>query len=134
MDPTRPEQVQLDALHLFTADWAIEPPRPIVPNAKYIGGVLTGPAGPLPPDLEVCQDLGLGSVRVCRRDVLTVPAGLLLVTLDQYAKAAPTLQFVRRLSDACDFWLEGVLIAVAQEDAFRVFCAAAADESLYVIS
>lgn len=53
MDPTLPEAIERDALHLFTADWAIEPPRPIVPNAKYIGGVLTGPSGPLPPDLEV---------------------------------------------------------------------------------
>ncbi|KAK9835304.1 hypothetical protein WJX81_000609 [Elliptochloris bilobata] len=52
VDPTRPEAVERDALHLFTADWAIEPPRPIVPNVKYIGGVLVGPSGPLPPDLE----------------------------------------------------------------------------------
>ena len=53
VDITQPQAVQRDALHLFTADWAIEPPRPIVPNVKYVGGVLVGPSAPLPPDLEV---------------------------------------------------------------------------------
>lgn len=53
IDMTRLDVIERDALHLFTADWAIEPPRPVVPNTKYIGGVLQGPSGPLPPDLEV---------------------------------------------------------------------------------
>lgn len=53
VDMTHHKAVERDALHLFTADWAIEPPRPIVPNVKYVGGVLVGPSGPLPPDLEV---------------------------------------------------------------------------------
>lgn len=66
MDPTLPQAIERDALHLFTADWAIEPPRPIVPNAKYIGGVLTGPSGPLPPDLEVrSHSTGQGVTGLC---------------------------------------------------------------------
>ena len=34
------------------SDFAIEPPQPMPPHVKMVGGILTAPAKPLPADLE----------------------------------------------------------------------------------
>ena len=41
-----------EALLLVCADFAIEPPQPMPPHVKMVGGILTAPAKPLPADLE----------------------------------------------------------------------------------
>ena len=41
-----------EALLLVCSDFAIEPPQPMPPHVKMVGGILTSPAKLLPADLE----------------------------------------------------------------------------------
>ena len=40
-------------MHIFSADFALEWPRPLPPNLRLVGPLLPEPAQPLPTELEV---------------------------------------------------------------------------------
>ena len=40
-------------MHIFSADFALEWPRPLPPNLRLVGPLLPEPAQPLPAELEV---------------------------------------------------------------------------------
>ena len=40
-------------MHIFSADFALEWPRPLPPNMRLVGPILPEPAQPLPAELEV---------------------------------------------------------------------------------
>ena len=45
---------ELELMHLFGGDLALEQPRPLPPKVKLVGALMPGPAKPLPSELEVC--------------------------------------------------------------------------------
>ena len=48
----RPDQGLAGGAAADVLDFAIEPPQPMPPHVKMVGGILTAPAKPLPADLE----------------------------------------------------------------------------------
>jgi hypothetical protein len=45
---------RLEVLHLFSAHFALEQPRPLPPKVKLVGPIMVRDAEPLPPHLQVC--------------------------------------------------------------------------------
>ena len=47
-----PREQRRHVLTLFSADWAMEWLRPLLPNTKFVGPILPQPAQALPPELQ----------------------------------------------------------------------------------
>lgn len=46
---------ELELLHLFGSDFALEQPRPLPPKVKLVGAIMPSPPKPLPQELEVSK-------------------------------------------------------------------------------
>ena len=53
VDLQDPRERRRHVLTLFSADWAVEWVRPLLPNTKMVGPILPEPAQALPADLQV---------------------------------------------------------------------------------
>ena len=53
LDLGTPEALARGVMHLFNVDFALEYPRALPPNVKFVGPLMPEPAQALPADLQV---------------------------------------------------------------------------------